>query len=115
MLECFGQHVVALARVCLHEFCSVQQKIGSSGPMDLYLNPDAFRAPAHGTQGNLGRGSTIGPGTWALDLALSRSFGLAENRRLEVRGEAYNLANSSPINPNMQLTNRTFGADPKLA
>jgi hypothetical protein len=78
--------------------------------MDLYLNPDAFRAPAPGTLGNLGRGSTIGPGTWAFDLALSRSFGLSESRRFEVRAEAYNITNSfRPVNPNTQLTNRTFG------
>ena len=42
----------------------------------------------------MGRGNLQGPGTWQFDIALSRSFRLRENQKLEFRGEAYNVTNS---------------------
>ena len=38
--------------------------------------------------------SIQGSATWSFDMALSRTFRLAENQRLEVRAEAYNVTNT---------------------
>jgi hypothetical protein len=82
----------------------------SAGPMEFYLNRDAFQNPAAGTFGNLRRNAFVGPSTWAFDLSLSRTFNIRENHRVEVRAEAYNVTNSfRPTNPNTNLTSSFFG------
>jgi hypothetical protein len=51
-----------------------------------------------------------GPGTWQLDMALSRIFQVREAQRLEVRAEAFNVTNSLRRgNPNLTLNSNTFG------
>ncbi len=67
-----------------------------------YLNPAAFSIPAAGTFGTVGRNSMVGPGFIGLDMALSRTFGLGGERRLELRAEAFNLLNRR----NYTLVNR---------
>ena len=85
-----------------------------------YLNPAAFTLPALGSLGNMRPGNVEGPGTWQFDVALSRIFGIGESRRLEVRGEAYNVTNSlRPGNPNTTTSSSTFGqittsSDPRI-
>jgi hypothetical protein len=72
----------------------------------------AFAQPALGTYGNSGRNSVLGPSSWGLDVALSRTFAIREAQRLEFRAEAFNLTNSTRFgNPgvNRNATN-TFGA-----
>jgi hypothetical protein len=82
----------------------------NAGPMEIYLNPDAFAVPALGTFGNHGRNSLAGPSTWDFDTALSRIFDIRESKKLEFRAEAYNLTNSfRPGNPGTSITSATFG------
>jgi hypothetical protein len=66
----------------------------SGRPYTNYLNPNAFALAPLGSLGNMGRSNLQGPGSWQLDIALSRTFQIGENRRLEFRGEAYNVTNS---------------------
>ena len=66
--------------------------------VDGWLNPAAFAAPAQGTYGNLRIMNMLGPGVFQLDLALSRTFPIAEGKSLQLRAEAFNLPNH--LNPN---------------
>ena len=92
----------------------------SAGPLSNYLNSSAFALPAVATVGNIGRNSIQGPGTWAFDAAVSRSFSFRENQRLEFRAEAYNVTNSfRPGNPSASVNSNTFGVirtsfDPRI-
>jgi hypothetical protein len=75
-----------------------------------YLNPNAFALPALGTIGNMSPQNIEGPSTWQFDLALSRSFQVRENQKLEFRGEAFNVTNSLiRMNPTLAMNNNTFG------
>lgn len=82
----------------------------SGGPNTQYLNPAAFALPALGTNGDMGRANVVGPGTWQLDMALSRILRLAATQGFELRAEAFNVTNSfRPGNPDTALRNATFG------
>ena len=75
-----------------------------------YFNPAAFVPPELGTLGNMGIGSIAGPGTWQFDAALSRTFQLRENQKMEFRAEAFNVTNSFRMNaPTTNLNSNTFG------
>ena len=83
----------------------------SGKPLSQYINLSAFALPTLGTIGNMRPGNIEGPAQWQFDLAVSRSFQIIENQRLEFRAEAYNVTNSfRPENPgtNISQTN-TFG------
>jgi hypothetical protein len=77
------------------------------------LNPAAFRAPAAGTLGTLGRNALAGPGFFNLDLSVSRSFPLAqlgEAGRLTFRADGFNVLNHANLNnPESFLTSSNFG------
>ena len=75
-----------------------------------YLNPRAFAQPELGTMGNMRPANIVGPGTWQLDLGLSRIFSPREAQKLEFRTEAFNVTNSLRRgNPNTTLNGNTFG------
>ena len=65
----------------------------------------AFAAPACVCFGNSGRNIVRAPGLVNLDLGLSRDFVFRERRRLQIRGEAFNLFN----HPNLGLPVVTIG------
>jgi hypothetical protein len=95
-----------------------------------WLNPAAFGQPALGTYGNLSPGNIHGPGLIDFDMALSRIFRIKERTSIELRGEAFNIANHvNPGDPNntgtlpggvdVTLTDNNFGKitsalDPRL-
>jgi len=83
---------------------------GDKQSLNFYLNPKAFEQPALGTIGRMGRANILGPGFWTLDMALSRSFRVAEDKRVEVRAEAFNTTNSlRRNNPITNLNSNQFG------
>jgi hypothetical protein len=75
-----------------------------------WFNPAAFSTPAAYTFGNVGRNTVYGPGMQTMDLALVRSFELAERLHMELRGEAFNALNHSNWGtPNRFVNTPQFG------
>jgi hypothetical protein len=66
-----------------------------------WINMRAFANPAPGQRGDARRGTIFGPGFRNADLAFSRLISLAENRRVELRIEAFNHVNWA--NPNVTI------------
>ncbi|PWU07181.1 MAG: hypothetical protein C5B51_10640, partial [Terriglobia bacterium] len=60
----------------------------------FYLNKAAFAPQPLGTVGNLGWNSVTGTAYWDVDLALSRQFRIHERQTLQVRADAFNIANT---------------------
>ncbi|MCW5980497.1 MAG: TonB-dependent receptor [Bryobacteraceae bacterium] len=76
----------------------------------LYFDTNPFSMPAPGTFGNVGRNAFRGPGFFNYNLGLFRSFSFSEQRRLEFRGELYNVTNSAQFaNPVANLNSPNFG------
>ena len=72
------------------------------GGPDQYFDPAAFRLPAAGTLGNVGRGALIGPNLRVFDLSLAKStrWGLlGDDGALQLRLEAFNLFNRANFAP----------------
>ena len=72
------------------------------GDPDQYFNPAAFRLPAAGTLGNVGRGSLIGPNLRVFDLSLvknTRWGWLGDEGAVQLRLEAFNLLNRANFAP----------------
>jgi hypothetical protein len=75
-----------------------------------YFNTAAFRENALGTFGNLGRNVLYAPGSFNLDMSLSKAFAIAERHRLQIRLDAFNLPNRPDFGePNGTLTSPAFG------
>ncbi len=76
----------------------------------------ALAQPQAGYYGNLGRNVLRGPGFANYNMSIFRSFVMREGMRLELRGEAYNLANSSFFaNPSVTNVNAgNFGQSTSL-
>ena len=77
----------------------------------ISINPAAFSSSVpFGTFGNLGRSNVPGPTFFELDTALSRVFRVRERINLEVRGEGFNLTNSTRLNaPTTGRNSSQFG------
>jgi hypothetical protein len=84
-----------------------------------YFNASAFAANALGTPGSASRRSFHGPGAWNFDLALLRTFALAEKKSLEFRLETFNAFNHTqffgPAAVNGDFGTGTFGQVVKAA
>ncbi len=69
-----------------------------------------FPVPVRGTNGNLGRNATRGPGFQETCLALAKRFGLTEKLSAQLRIEAFNAWNTVNLNnPVSDLNNINFG------
>ena len=78
--------------------------------VDGWLNPKAFAVPPPGTLGNVPRNFVQAPGMFQLDMAVSRTFRIAEGKSIQVRGEAFNLPNHlNPGLPIAAINQGTFG------
>lgn len=71
---------------------------GFTGPIILggpakYFDPNAFVLPEAGFFGALGRNTLYGPGFATWDGALFKNFAIAGSRKLQFRGEVFNLLN----------------------
>jgi hypothetical protein len=78
---------------------------------DNWINFDAFRTPARGTFGNLGRNTISGPGLVQMDLALAKRIPVTEAINLSFRAEGFNLLNRAQLGqPQNNLSSRSnFG------
>ncbi len=60
--------------------------------------------------GNLGYNFLTGPGFWNLDASVFRNFAIRERFKLQIKGEAFGLANTPQWgNPNTDITSSNFG------
>jgi hypothetical protein len=77
-----------------------------------WLNPAAFQPVKDmppGTYGTMPIDAILGPGTWKVDMALSRSFRFGM-QQMQFRLETFNLLNTvTPANPVSVLTDANFG------
>ena len=79
------------------------------GTPNNYLNRAAFTAPANGTYSTLPPNSIVNPSRLTNDLALTKSFRLAQ-RQLQFRWEVFNVLNHTNFNaPITALNNGNFG------
>jgi len=77
-----------------------------------WFNTTAFREPAAGTFGTIGRNTLRGPGLFTVDFSAFKSFQMpwSEGHKLEFRGEFFNLLNRPNLgNPNTARINALFG------
>lgn len=86
-----------------------------------YFDPASFAESPLGQIGNAPRTVCCGPGTANLDLAVNKSFRVAESKKLEFRTEVFNVLNHTQFfNPDGNITGTdTFGRvrrarDPRL-
>jgi hypothetical protein len=81
-----------------------------------WFNPNAFKAPPAYTFGDVGRNSIYGPGLQSMDLAVARSFSLAEKARFEARAEFFNALNHTNLGtPNRFVNTSSFGSITEVA
>jgi hypothetical protein len=75
-----------------------------------WFNTAAFAIPATYTYGNSGRNILRGPAFWNLDASLFRKFPFTENKSLEFRAEAFNMANTVILGqPGNDISAPNFG------
>jgi hypothetical protein len=87
--------------------------------VDNYLNRDAFASPDPGTYSTLKPNAFVGPSQFQNDLAVTRTFGIAD-RTIQFRWEIFNVLNHASFdNPTAGLNSTNFGrilgaADPRI-
>jgi hypothetical protein len=81
------------------------------GPGNHWLDQSAYTQPAAFTFGDAGPGVVRGPGAVIFNLSLSKRFPVTEHKWFELRGEAFNLANTPIFNSPVSQTigTATFG------
>ena len=78
-----------------------------------YFNPAAFRAPANGAVGNLGRDTLTGPGYVDWDVSLAKGTQINERVRAQFRAEFFNVLNHSNFaTPNAVVLSSATVASP---
>jgi hypothetical protein len=84
-------------------------KLNNPSP-DRWFNTAAFATPPFGSFGNAGRNILDGPGYQNVNLGLLKHITLADDVRLQLRAETFNLLNRSNFNlPDAYLDSPTFG------
>mgnify|MGYP005845694501 CR=1 FL=1 len=80
------------------------------GPGTTFFDTTAFAQPVAGTLGNSGVGVIRGPNQRGFDLSVQKTVPISEFKRLEFRGEFFNLTNTPFFNsPNRAVQSATFG------
>jgi hypothetical protein len=78
--------------------------------VDQWFNTSAFRQPAAGALGNLGRNTERGPGVNNIDLAVFKNFSLTHGTRVQFRLESFNFFNHTQFsNVSANLASANFG------
>jgi hypothetical protein len=84
--------------------------VSGGGFLTNFFNPAAFANPNLGTNGNMGTYTLRGVGNGNLDMSLSRTFRVWENRAFDIRGDAFNLNNSFQRGqPTASFSSNQFG------
>jgi len=79
-------------------------------PCFKYFNTAAYVNPALGSFGNVGKGVLRGPGSYNLDMSLSKNFKIRENLSARFRAEAFNALNHMNLgDPTASLSGTGFG------
>jgi Carboxypeptidase regulatory-like domain len=89
--------------------CIADPNLSSSDrTLQRWFNLAAFQTPAPYTFGNCARNELVAPGTKQFDISLMKNFrlGTSEQRRLEFRGEFFNIFNT----PQFNAPNATIGS-----
>jgi carboxypeptidase family protein len=88
----------------------IGNSVVSNPTPDKWFNTAAFVANGPGTTGNSGRNSVRGPGTWNIDMAVTRKFAVKEGQNLELRAEGFNILNHTRLgNPITSIISSDFG------
>jgi hypothetical protein len=74
------------------------------GPGNHWLDQSAYVQPTAFTFGDAGPGVVRGPGAVILNLSLSKKFPVTEHKWFEIRGEAFNFANTPIFNSPVSQT-----------
>src|SRR5690606_20664990 len=86
---------------------------GAPHTVDKWFNTQCFaNVPAGQNRvGNAGRGVVNGPPTYRFDLTLTKNIYFGESRRLQLRGEAFNIFNHTNFSSiSTGLTSSIFGS-----
>jgi len=77
---------------------------------NLWFNTSSFIQPTGVTFGTTGRNIISGPGLFALNFSLFKSFKIRERASVELRCETFNVTNTPQFaNPSASTTSSTFG------
>jgi hypothetical protein len=88
------------------------QVTGDIGPGHQWFEKTSFASPATNTFGNTGRNEFTGPGTFGLNVSMSKVFTFTDSGRvkLDFRAESLNFTNTPQFsNPSNSITSGSFG------